>query len=507
MSDWKPKYNPWIIAITVMIGTFMEVLDTSIANVALPHIAGSIGSTIEEATWMSTSYLVANAIVLPLTGWISTNFGRKNFLLICTVIFTISSVFCGLSQTLGQLIFFRILQGIGGGAMQPVAQTILTESFPPEKRGLAMAFYGLGVVVAPILGPIVGGWLTDSYSWRYCFYINLPVGMIALAASWYVLEDPPGLRQKTGSVDYIGFLLLCVWVGCLELAMDLGNTRDWLENTNIALLFVAAIIGLVVWIAWELLRPNPIVDLTVFKDRTFTISTILITVFGGVLYGSTTLAPLFLQQVLGYPAYEAGVAVASRGVGAMAAMLLVGPMMARVDARVFVITGFLLTGWSNSWLATFPKEVAMSNFTWPNIVSGLGIGFIFVPLSTVANQKIAASKIGSATGLFNLMRNLGGSAGIALANTMLTRFGQTRHHQLGEHINPYNPALGHYQAMLEPEFGDRWIAIVYNLMRRELSVMSYMDSYHTMGLLALACVPLCFFLSKPDKGAPAGGMH
>ena len=507
MSEWKPKFNPWIIAFTVMIGTFMEVLDTSIANVALPHIAGSIGSTIEEATWMSTSYLVANAIVLPLTGWISSNFGRKNFLLICTLIFTIASVFCGFSTSLSQLIFFRILQGIGGGAMQPVAQTILTESFPIEKRGLAMAFYGLGVVVAPILGPIVGGWLTDAYSWRYCFYINLPVGIIAMVASWYVLEDPPGLRQKTGSIDYIGFLLLCLWVSCLELAMDLGNTRDWFENQNIALLFMAAVVGLMVWILWELSHSSPIVDLTVFRDRTFSVSTILITVFGGVLYGSTTLAPLFLQQVLGYPAYEAGVAVASRGMGAMGAMLLVGPLMAKVDARIFVILGFFFTGVSNNWLATFPREIAMSDFTWPNIISGVGIGFIFVPLSTIANQKIAAAKIGSATGLFNLMRNLGGSAGIALATTMLSRYGQTRHAQLGVHISELNPALAHYQAALEPQFGERWIAVVYNLMRGQIAVLSYMDAYHTMALLAFACVPLCFLLRKPEKGAAAGGLH
>ena len=512
-ADWKPRFNPWIIAVAVMSGTFMEVLDTSVANVALPHIAGNMSATAEEATWVITSYLVANAIVLPLTGWISATFGRKNFLLVCIVIFTIASGLSGAATSLSQLVFFRILQGIGGGAMQPVAQSILLESFPPNKRGQAMALYGVGVVVAPILGPILGGWFTDNYSWRWAFYINIPVGFFAVMMTYIFIEDPPYLRQqKLGPADRWGFIFLVLWVSSLQIMLDKGQSEDWFESTFIVVLACMFVTFLVCFVGWELKRAQPVVDLSVFRDSTFAVSTILITIVGAVLYGSVTLSPLFLQQLLGYPAFDSGLAMAPRGAGAMLCMMAVGPLLQYVDGRYLVALGFFVLGCSNLWLGHLNLTIGIEHVAWPNALSGIGIGMIFVPLVTIANDRLPLNKLGAASGVFNLMRNLGGGVGIAVATTMLSRGTQSHRNFLSSHMNEWNLAFQEFQtnanAYLEPTVGPNgWLAVASRTLAQQSAMLAYIDAFTFMGILSICCTPLVFFLRRPRGGASAGGMH
>lgn len=507
-DEWKPRYNPWLIAVAVMAGTFMEVLDTSIANVCLPHIAGSLSATIEEATWMVTSYLVANAIVLPLTGWISARWGRKNFLMTCIVAFTIASGLSGAAQSLEQLVFFRILQGLGGGAMQPVAMAVLLESFPPAKRGMAIAFYGVGVVVAPILGPIIGGWLADNYNWRWAFYINLPVGAVAALMAWVFVEDPPYLKTGGGKADLMGFLFLAFWISALQIMLDKGQLEDWFDSSLIVGLAVAFVVFLILFLIRELRVREPVVDLSVFRDSTYALSTFMITIVGAVLYGTLTLGPFFMQELLGYPAYEAGLAVAPRGLGALLAMVVAGPLLAWIDGRLFVALGFFLLGVSNQMLSHNTLLVGMEHFVWPNIVSGFGIGFVFVPLTTIANDRLPLEKLSSASGVFNLMRNLGGGVGIAMSTTLLSRGNQFFHNQLVSHINPYNPAYQEYLSRLQPTLGEQGtVAAVYGIMQRNAALLAYADTYTIIAYVCFACIPLVLLLRKPRKGAAGPPVH
>lgn len=511
---WKPKFNPWLIAIAVMTATFMEILDTSIANVALPHIAGSMASTTDEATWMTTSYLVANAVVLPLTGWIGATFGRKRFLITCVILFTIASGLSGAAQSLTQLIIFRIIQGAGGGAMQPTAQSIMLESFPPAKRGLAMAFYGVGVVVAPILGPIVGGWLTDNYSWRWSFYINVPIGILAVSLISILIEDPPYLKQqKTSVFDKVGFFFLILWIAALQIMLDKGETDDWFGSEFIVMLAITFVTFLICFIVWEVCFKAPVVDLSVFKDRTFAISTFLITIVGGVLYGSTLLTPLYLQNLLGYPAYDAGLAVAPRGAGAMAAMFVVGPLLARLDGRYFVALGFFLLGTGNIWMGRLNLNIGIIDMAWPNVLNGFGTGLIFVPLVTIANDKLSASQIGAASGIFNLMRNLGGGLGIAGCTTLLARGTQRHQAYLSENISEFSQKFLNYRADVNGQYAaalgpNSWLGPTYKTVITQSSLLSYVDAYTMMGLCCWGCAPLVLLLSKPSKGgAPPPGAH
>lgn len=507
-GGWRPAHNPWLIAVAVMCGTFMEVLDTSIANVALPHIAGSLSSTPEEATWAVTSYLVANAIVLPLTAWLGGRFGRKRFLITCTILFTIASVLSGAATSLGMLILARILQGLGGGALQPTAQAVLLESFPPKQRGQAMAFYGMGIVVAPILGPILGGYITDNYDWRWSFYINLPVGVIAVVMAYFFIEDPPFLKHdQTRKVDYLGFLSLALWVGALQIMLDKGQQEDWFESALIIKLAVIFVVFLMFFINWELSTGEPVVELRILKDRNFAVSAFMITVVGAVLYGSVTVLPLFLQNLLGYPAFDSGLAVAPRGTGALAAMILIGPLLARFDGRIFVGFGFTLLGLSNLWLSHINTEISISSITMPNILQGIAIGFIFVPLTTLANAYLPVSQFGKASGIYNLMRNLGGGIGIALCTTFVARGSQMYQNSLVGHVDPYNPVYQQFNSAVGSFLpGAQANALTYGVVREQAAMLAYMNIYILMAYACFACVPLVFLLKKADTGAASPGM-
>ena len=387
MTDaYEPEHryiNPWIIAVAVMFGTFMEVLDTTVVNVSLPHIAGSLSATVDESTWALTSYLVANAIVLPITGWLANTFGRKRLLMASVSGFTIASFLCGLAPNLPMLVFFRIIQGATGGALQPISQAVLLEAFPPHERGKAMGFWGLGIVVAPILGPVLGGWLTDSYSWRWVFYINIPVGIVSLIMTKLYIFDPPYIRRSDKGIDYWGIGMLAVGIGALQIVLDKGQEVDWFSSHWIAGLMVTAIVLLAIFIVWELMVGNPVVDLRVFKQRTYATGVFLMTTLGFVLYGSLVLLPIMLQTLFGYPALQAGIAMAPRGIGSFIFMPIVGMMLGRFDARKILVIGVALSAWTLIWLGDINLNAGYWDIFWPQFVQGVGMAFVFVPLTTI----------------------------------------------------------------------------------------------------------------------------
>ena len=516
--EWKPRHSPWLIAMGVMMATFMEVLDTSIANIALPHIAGSLSATPEEATWVLTSYLVSNAIVLPTTGWLANHFGRKRVFITCILMFTLSSALCGLAWSLPTLIFARILQGIGGGAMVPIAQSIMLESFPRQKRGAAMAIFAQGVVVAPILGPTLGGWITDSYSWRWIFYINLPVGIMAILAAQWLVEDPPYIqRNKSATIDYVGFGLLAVWLATLQILLDKGQEADWFGAVWVRWFTLASVSSFAAFIWWQLRAKHPLVDLSVFKNRNFTIGLILMTTLGAILYGTTAQLPLFLQTLMGYPALQSGYAMSPRGIAAFITTFFVGRLVGKMRAKWMLVIGFVLLAISSFMLSNLNLQVAQINVIWPSIVNGIAISFIFVPLTTATMSQLAQQQLGNATGLYNLMRNLGGSIGIAFVTTMLARGAQVHQAQMVGHLAPDNPAFRQqFDAAhkLLAHHGDSVTAsrqaynAVYSLLDQQAHLLAFVDNFYIFGAMALVTMPLIFLFKRvtaPTKPLP--GAH
>src|SRR5215475_4970979 len=428
--------NPWLIAIAVMLATFMEVLDTSIAAVALPYIAGSLSASNVEATWVLTSYLVANAIVLPASSWFSLRFGRKRFLIACIMIFTISSFACGAATSLALMLIARAIQGAGGGALQPLSQAILLESFPPEKRGSAMAVFALGVVVAPVFGPTLGGWLTDAYSWRWAFYINIPVGIFAIFMISRYVKDPEYIaKAKPGKLDGVGLGLLAVWLGCLQIILDKGQEDDWFGATWIRWAFLTLVTSFVSFLIREFRHKNLLVNLRVFKNRNFRLACILIGIFGAALYGLVTLLPLFYQELMGYTALAAGWAVSPRGIGAICAMPMIGYLTAKIDNRYLIAFGFCLFAITSLWFSKVNLEISQWSFVWAILLSGFGSGCVFVPLSTTTMAFLKNEEMGNATGLYNLLRNIGGSIGISVVNTIVARHEQLHRNELGASLS------------------------------------------------------------------------
>jgi DHA2 family multidrug resistance protein len=500
--------NPWIVAIAVMFATFMEVLDTTVVNVSLPHIASSMSATTDEATWALTSYLVANAIILPMTGWLAGRFGRKNLLMLSTTGFTLASFLCGAAPNLAMLIVFRIIQGATGGALQPLSQAVLLETFKPEDRGRAMGFWAVGIVVAPILGPVVGGWLTENYSWRWVFYINLPVGIIALLMTRMFVFDPPYLRRESQGIDYWGMGLLVVGIGALQFVLDKGQQEDWFASTMIATLAVISVVALVALVIYELRTPHPIVDLRLFKDRSYSVGVFLLTVVGFALYGSLVLLPLMLQTLFGYSSLAAGEAMAPRGVGSLFMMPLVGVMTAYIDPRKLLSVGLVVGGLTMLWLGEVNLDAGYWDFVWPQVLQGLGLSLLFVPLTTVSMATIEPQRMGYATSLFNLMRNIGGSVGIAVTGTMLARRRQAFGSMLGEHVTLFDPATNEMLAQLKAAFlartGDAVAAtnqayvVLYGMVQRQAAMVSFVMIFRLLGILFFVMVPLVLLMRKPQ---------
>ncbi len=505
LAEWKPAANPWLITIAVMLGTFMEVLDTSVANVALPHMAGSLSASTDEATWVLTSYLVSNAIVLPATGWLSRTFGRKNFLLFCVALFTLASFLCGAAQTLPMLIAARILQGAGGGALQPIAQAILLESFPPIKRGAAMAAYTLGIVFAPIIGPTLGGWITDNYSWRWVFYINMPVGILALFMVWSLIEDPPYIKNAPRTrIDTWGLGLLALWLASFQIVLDKGQEADWFNASWIRWATLLSVFCFVAFILREFMAKDPIVSLRVIKNRNFAIGITVVTIVGLVLYGTTALIPEFLQGVMGYTATQSGLTVSPRGIGSITAILLVSRLMKRIDSRLLIAGGLALLGYSSWLLGDVYLGVAPGNITWPVILNGAAISMLFVPLSVLTTGTLKNEEMGNATGLYNLLRNIGASVGISLTTTLLVREAQSHQSVLAAHITPYDQqTAAHLQQLtahgmqLPQAYG-----AIYHQLVTQSTLWAFVSNFRLMAILCFAAVPLAFLFKK--TAAPKG---
>ena len=504
-----PQVNRWVVSFSVAIATFMVVLDSTIVNVALPHIAGSMSSTIEEGTWTLTSYLFANAIILPMTGWLARQFGRRRLFILSVAGFTFFSFLCGLAPNLLCLIVFRIIQGLTGGAMQPLSQAIMLEAFPPEERGKAMAAWGVCVVAAPILGPLAGGWLTDSYSWRWVLYINIPVGIVSLFLINMFVFDPPYLKQqKTHGVNYWGIGMLAVGMGAMQIVLDKGQQQDWFSSKYIVVLTCITVVMLFSFVAREFFVKNPIIDMRVFRDRSFAAGVAMITAVGFVLYGSMVVLPVILQTLFGYPALEAGIVMAPRGLGSLLLSPIVGILISRIDARWMTACGIVLCAITMFWFGLLNLNLGYRDLFWPQIFQGVSFSLLFVPLTTLAMRNISREEMGNATSIFNLMRNIGGSIGIATATTMLERNRQTHINILGTHVTPYDQntqqMLSGLQSMLTSAgidpvtAGERANAMLFGFVQRQATMLSFIDLMRLFGVLFIILLPL-LWLTRSSK--------
>ena len=518
---WTPSVSPWLIAATVMLATFMEVLDTSIANVSLPHIAGSLSATVDESTWVLTSYLISNAIVLPLTGWLSMLFGRKRLFIGCVIIFTISSFLCGLAPNLFLLIFFRVLQGAGGGGLQPISQAILVESFSRKKQGMAMAVYGMGVVVAPIIGPTLGGWITDSFSWRWIFFINVPVGVVAILMTMALVQDPPYMIRKTLKqglkIDFIGLGLLSVGLGFIQVMLDKGQTDDWFESRFIVTCGVIGVLGLTGMILWELRQAEPLVDLRLFAQRNYSMATFMMFAMGVVMYGTTVLLPILLQTQMGYTAQWAGLVLSPGGLITLFVMPLVGRLLGIVQPRWLVVCGFIILAAGMFRLSALSLQAGFWTFVTTWTVSRAGMPFLFVPINVMAFAYVPREKTNNATGLINLTRNLGGSVGISLVAAAQGHMAQVSQSTLAGNVTAISPIyaarLHQLQGALLARGSDpvqaakQAQAVLYGEMLRQSSMVSYVDVFRILAWLCVALIPLMFFMKPIKSRSAAPPMH
>jgi DHA2 family multidrug resistance protein len=510
---WRPAINPWIIAITVTLATFMEVLDTSIANVALPHIAGSLSAGQDESTWVLTSYLVSNAIVLPLSGWLSSIMGRKNFYMSCVALFTISSFLCGLAPNLATLIICRVLQGAGGGGLQPSEQAILADTFEPAKRGMAFAVYGVAVVTAPAIGPTLGGWITDNFTWRWIFFINIPVGIISMLLTSRLIQDPPYFKRRKLSetkIDYIGLGFVALGLGTLQVVLDKGQREDWFESHFIVILTLIAVASLIFVVIWEWRHKDPIIDLHLFRDQTFGISNLLMFMLGFALLGSTLLLPLFMQTLLGYSAEQSGLALMPGGFTIMLLLPLVGFLLSRYSPRWLLVFGLVVLSGSLFHMAGFDLEIDFRTAAIARVLQAVGMAFLFVPINTAAYAFLPRDKNNAASGLMNLARNIGGSVGISLVTTMLDRRTQVHMNDLSRNLSSGNPALrsmmqGATRTMqahgASAAFATRQAyALIEGTVQREATMLAYIDNFRLLGWAIMAMIPIVFLMKKSKPG-------
>ena len=500
-----PRINPWVVTFAVMLATFMEVLDTTVVNVAIPHISGNLGATLEEGTWVVTSYLVSNAIILPISGWVARYMGRKRLLLSCVAGFTITSLFCGLATSLPALIFFRVLQGLTGGGLQPLAHAILLETFPRQKHGQAMAAFGLGVLLAPILGPTLGGWITDNYSWRWIFYLNLPVGMFSLVMMNRFVHDPPYIRRgNAGRVDLWGIGFLALGIGSLQVILDTGQRKDWLASHYIRFFMVLCVGGLVALVIRELRAREPVVDLRALVNRSFRTGVLLIGMLGFILYASLVLLPIYLQTLLGYPAYNSGLALSPRGIGALIFTPIAGYLTSKTDPRRLLGFGLVLGSFTMFSLSGLNLNAGYWDIMWPQVFQGVALSFLFVPLMALTMSEISQEKMGNATSIFNLMRNIGGSFGIAIMTTFLARRGQMHQSRLVEKITAGDVrtvrTLRGLQGFFYANGADSYTAsrkalgALYGMVQLHASMLAFVEAFWIMGVLFLLMLPLIMLL-------------
>ncbi|HXZ11631.1 MAG TPA: DHA2 family efflux MFS transporter permease subunit [Candidatus Sulfotelmatobacter sp.] len=511
----RPAINPWIIALTVTLATFMEVLDTSVANVALPHIAGSLSAGQDESTWVLTSYLVSNAIVLPMSGWFSALIGRKRFYMSCVAMFTISSFFCGLAPSLGSLIFFRVLQGAGGGGLQPSEQAILADTFPPAKRGMAFAVYGMAVVLAPAIGPTLGGWITDNFTWRWIFFINIPVGIISLLLTNQLISDPPEMKRHalgTLKVDYTGLGLLAVGLGTLQVVLDKGQRDDWFGSHFIVTMSTICVVALIAVIFWEWRHKDPIIDLHLFRERSFAIGNLMMFMVGFALLSSTVLIPLFLQTLMGYTAQKAGLVLMPGGFAILCCMPLVGFLLGRFDPRRLLLFGLAMLSFALFHMTRFDTYIDFRTAAIARVFQAIGLAFLFVPINTAAYAFVPRDKSNAASGLINLARNIGGSVGISLVTTMLARRAQFHQTVLSSGIHGGNAKLQALHAAATHtliahgssayEASRQAYGLVANMIDQQATMLAYIDDFWMLGVAVLLMIPFVFLMKKVKPGSP-----
>jgi DHA2 family multidrug resistance protein len=516
-QGWHPGHNPWAIALTVTIATFMEVMDTSIANVALPHIAGGLSAGQDESTWVLTSYLISNAIVLPLSAWMSERLGRKRFYMGCVALFTLSSFLCGLAPSLGMLVFFRVLQGIGGGGLGPSEQAILADTFPAAKRGMAFAVYGMAVVLAPAIGPTLGGWITDNYTWRFIFFINIPFGILSLFLTSFMVQDPPHMvqareRSKAQRIDFMGVVLVAAGLGALQVVLDKGQRDDWFASAMITTFAIFAVCALVAFVFRECSHPNPIVDLKLLRNSNFAVANLLMLTLGAALYGTTVLIPLFLQTELGYSAQTAGEVLSPGGLTVLVLMPLVGFLVSRVDARYLIGAGFLITALALFHMTNLNLGIDYRTAMLWRVYQSAGLAFLFVPINTISYTGMPPEASNQVSGLVNLMRNIGGSIGISAATTLIARRQQAHQIYLARDTFLYNPRLQHALTGLSHVFGARSgpaqaqrqsYMLIYRTVQRQAAVLAYIDTFWILGAVCLFAILLLFFAKKNKPGAAA----
>jgi DHA2 family multidrug resistance protein len=507
-----PHVNKWLITASVMIPTLIEILDTSVANVALAHIQGSLSAGQEEVTWVLTSYLVANAVVIPMSAWFAKLFGRKRYLMGSLIVFTLSSVLCGLSTALPEIIVFRIIQGIGGGGLQPMSQAILMETFPPRERGMAMAIFGMGIVLGPVLGPLLGGYLTDRYSWHWIFYINLPIGILALFMIYSFVFDPPYQERmaKGEKVDYIGLALLCLGLGSLQIVLDKGQLEDWFSSDFILALSLISAVSLVLFIFWELLQERPVVDLRIFKNSSFATGNVVMFFGFFAFFGSIVLLPLYLQNLLGYTAFQAGLVLGPAGAITFLILPMVGKATERIDARLLLAVGLFINAYAVYYMSGFSLQIDFPTASVGRVLQGFGMPFFFVSLSYSTMAYVAKEQMNNASAIFNLLRNLGGSFGVAFVTTLLARRAQFHQHRLVEHLTPFDPnltiRLQDLKAALDMKLGafadhsQEAAGIIYQFLVREATSLAFNDAFFIQTILFLCLVGLLWIIRKPPLG-------
>ena len=500
-----------LISAAVMLAAFMEVLDTTVVNVSLTHIAGSLSATPNEATWALTSYLVANGVVIPISGWLANQLGRKNLLMISTAGFTVASLLCGVAPSMGLLVTFRVIQGACGGSLQPLSQAVMLEAFPREQHGKAMAIWAMAVIVAPVLGPVLGGWLTDNFTWRWVFYINVPVGLLSVLMLMTFLKDPPYIRRSSAPIDSWGLATLVIWVAALQIMLDKGQEDDWFDSRFIVFLGVAFAVGLVLWVKRELTTRDPVADLRAFGQTTFAAGTLGMALIGFVMYGSQVTISIWLQTLLGYPSMQAGVAMIAMGLGAALGMPIASFLVTRFDPRKVFVCGVLGFVFSFYRLMGFNLEIGFWDVFWPQFLQGISIGLMAVPIMVVTTAFISKERMGNATSLFNMMRNIGGGVGISIVATMLTRMGQEHTNLLVANITPTSPSVQPLLAMGSGLFagsGLVWAdqqayAVLFGLVQREATMVALVRVFQYLGVLSLILIPLIALTKRPPKGHTA----
>jgi MFS transporter, DHA2 family, multidrug resistance protein len=500
------RANKWMVALTVMLPTLMVIVDTSVVNVSLDHIRGSLSAGIDEATWSITSYLAANAVIIPMTGWLSRFLGRKRLLIISVALFTLSSLLCGLAWSIQSLVVFRVLQGLSGGTLQPISQAILLETFPPSQHGTAMAIFGVGIMFGPIIGPFLGGWITDNWSWHWIFFINIPVGVVSILMSLLFIIDPSYLRGVKMKIDYWGLIFLSVGIGCLQIVLDKGQREDWFSSDFIIWLCVASLISLVIFVIVEMFVEYPIVDLRILKNFSFSLGNIIIFFVFVNLFGSIVLLPIYLQSLMGYTATLAGVVLAPGGVATLVAMPIVGLLITKINSKGIVIAGLAVTAYSTYLMSMFNRLADFNTILWPRILMGFGVGLIIIPLTTLTLSRMKKEEMGNATSIFNLVRNIGGSFGVAISTTILTRRAQFHQTRLIDHLTPFDMtyAMGSSHASqalqqrgLDPAVSSQGgLAAIYEQAIREASMMSFNDVFYLLSVMLILTVPLVFFMRR-----------